>query len=225
MKKRFFILALSLMFTLLLIKSPSISAAADVRSYEFANNNTRLVSSDSNWNNGLTSYYLETGRDLRPYVSDFTPKLTLEIVSANEIHVIFRITDDYVYDLVQNGYYYYSVDLFNFGDLSYGTNYYTYNGNSNYGDANHRNGTNVQPFFLFLRGTGTAYAPTFVGRYNSSYFYAAFFLNVPTNQNFTMGISFTTIHKYYRDDSGWDYTSRTAGSTNIILSNNLYFNL
>ncbi len=226
MKKKFFLGLFTLMFTMLLFTSSVKASSPDIRSYEYANNNTRLHSSSHKWNDGLFYYYERTGQDLRPYISDFTPKLTLNIVGPREIHVIFAYPTELMYydEFYYSDYYYNSVTLFNYGNMNYAYNSFTYVGNY-YGDANHRNGTNVQPFFLFINGTGTAYAPSFVDRYNSSYYYASFTLpsNLPTNQNFKMGISFSTTHLDYFGDA-YDYYSWEVGSSNIVMSDNLYLN-
>ncbi len=226
MKKKFFLSIITLMFSLLFFTSNINAASSDVRSYEFADNNTRLYSTNNTWNDGLFKYYEKTGIDLRPYISDFTPKLTLNIVGYREVQIIFkRPASRTYYDYSSSSdWSYSSVNLFGFGSMISTYEYYNYYGYSYYGDINHRNGNNVQPFFLFVNGSGTAYAPTFVERYDINYLYASFSIpNLPTNQNFKLGISFSTLHCDYYGDA-YDTYFWEVGNSNIVLSDNLYLN-
>ncbi len=225
MKKKIFLSLFALMFSLFFFTVNANAASPNVLTYEFATNNTRLHSTNHAWNDGLFYYYEETGTDLRPYVSDFTSKVTLNIVTSSEIHVVFQNPNSVTYghDVFYGDLVYNSVNLFTYGTVAKVYNHVTYYGNSNYGDAAHKNGSNVQPFFLFINGVGTAYAPSFVGSYNSNYNYAAFNINIPKNQNFKIGISFTTAYFEYIERSPEDYYWQ-IGSSNIVLSDYLYLN-
>ncbi len=226
MKKKIFLSLFALMFSLLFFTVNASAASPDVRSYDYAENNYRLLSSNNYWNNGFFYYYEETGTDLRPYVSDFTPKFSINIIGYDTVHVIFKHPTEIIYDLDDSygDYLYTSLNLFSYGNFlnnsSY--NYFTYQGY--YGDSNHRNGTNVQPFFLFYNGY--SYTPNSIAKYDAYYYYYATFTlpTFPVKRNFQMGISFTTNYLRYEGRSGYDYCYWQLGNTNIVLSDDFYLN-
>lgn len=224
--KKFFIFFTALI-TLVLTSAVSANAQTITNNsltYEFANSTTRL-SASTRWNAGIYEQNLEyPDRQLGAYIADFTPKCTLTVIDQFEVEVTIRHSAGYEY----NGYFEFGdyrceyVELFDHGALEGPYDSYYYEGK--YGDENHRNGSNVQPFFLF-RYESEPHAPDLF-RYNSitGYYVAKFFMDLPVNQDFRLGISFSTLYQQYREESGYDYNTNYISNSNIVYTNYLNIN-
>ncbi len=219
MKKKIFIIALTIMASILLLRPTKVNAAPNVLSYEYANHSFKLSSSNVDWSNGASA------NGLTPLIGDFTDKFTLNVISATEIDIIYNTPRKIYYNsqFYYGDYMYNSISICPRGDFTSGNDYFSYYGYSDFGDANHRNGTNVKPFFLTINGIGTPIAPSSI-TYDNGTNVAKFYLTVPTNTEFRAYVYFCTVFEEYKDQSGYDFYYYRIGNNGGSASTYLYLN-
>lgn len=135
----------------------------------------------------------------------------MTIVDAHQVNVEFTPSSGKSYNFYSDPENYIYDSIYLFDTLPSRDTYFYYEGL--YGNSSHINGGVIQPFFLFLNGTGQEYIPVQVNYNSSTHSYTAkFFIDLPQTEAFSIGISFSTVYLHTdisENEYNWFYLSNS----------------